>query len=30
MDTPEVSYTRSGNTSIGHATVGDGPFDLVF
>jgi pimeloyl-ACP methyl ester carboxylesterase/class 3 adenylate cyclase len=30
MDAPEVRYTRSGETSIAYATVGDGPFDLVF
>jgi pimeloyl-ACP methyl ester carboxylesterase/class 3 adenylate cyclase len=30
MDAPEVRYTRSGDTSIAYATVGDGPFDLVF
>lgn len=30
MDTPEVRYTRSGDTSIAYATMGDGPFDLVF
>jgi pimeloyl-ACP methyl ester carboxylesterase len=27
---PEVRYTKSGDTSIAYATVGDGPFDLVF
>jgi pimeloyl-ACP methyl ester carboxylesterase/class 3 adenylate cyclase len=30
MDAPEVRYTRSGDTSIAYATVGAGPFDLVF
>ena len=30
MDAPEVRYARSGDTSIAYATVGDGPFDLVF
>jgi len=30
MDAPDVRYTRSGDTSIAYATVGDGPFDLVF
>ncbi len=30
MDAPEVRYTRSGDTSIAYATVGDGPVDLVF
>jgi pimeloyl-ACP methyl ester carboxylesterase/class 3 adenylate cyclase len=30
MDAPEVRYTRSGETNIAYATVGEGPFDLVF
>jgi class 3 adenylate cyclase/pimeloyl-ACP methyl ester carboxylesterase len=30
MDAPEVKYARSGDVSIAYATVGDGPFDLVF
>jgi len=29
-DVPDVRYARSGNTSIAYATVGDGPFDVVF
>ena len=27
---PEIRYTRSGDTSIAYATVGEGPFDVVF
>jgi pimeloyl-ACP methyl ester carboxylesterase/class 3 adenylate cyclase len=27
---PDVRYTRSGDVSIAYATVGDGPFDVVF
>ncbi len=27
---PDVRYTRSGDTSIAYATVGEGPFDVVF
>jgi class 3 adenylate cyclase len=30
MEAPEVRYARSGDVSIAYATVGDGPFDLVF
>jgi pimeloyl-ACP methyl ester carboxylesterase/class 3 adenylate cyclase len=30
MEAPDVRYTRSGDTSIAYATVGEGPFDLVF
>ncbi len=27
---PDVRYARSGDTSIAYATVGEGPFDVVF
>lgn len=27
---PDVKYARSGDVSIAYATVGDGPFDVVF
>lgn len=30
VDTPEVRYARSGDTGIACATVGEGPFDVVF
>ncbi len=30
MEAPEVRYARSGDVSIGYATLGEGPFDLVF
>lgn len=30
MDAPEVRYAKSGDVSIAYATVGDGPFDVVF
>jgi pimeloyl-ACP methyl ester carboxylesterase len=30
VDAPEVRYAKSGDVSIAHATVGEGPFDLVF
>ena len=30
MDAPEVRFANSGDVSIAYATVGDGPFDLVF
>lgn len=30
VDAPEVRFAKSGDTSIAYATVGDGPFDLVF
>ncbi|MGH2936264.1 MAG: alpha/beta fold hydrolase [Gaiellaceae bacterium] len=29
-DVPEARYARSGDTSIAYATVGEGPFDVVF
>jgi DNA-binding SARP family transcriptional activator/pimeloyl-ACP methyl ester carboxylesterase/class 3 adenylate cyclase len=29
-DVPEIRYARSGDTSIAYATVGEGPFDVVF
>jgi pimeloyl-ACP methyl ester carboxylesterase/class 3 adenylate cyclase len=30
VDAPEVRFTKSGGTNIAYATVGDGPFDIVF
>ena len=30
MDAPDVCFAKSGEISIAYATVGDGPFDLVF
>ncbi|HKR99176.1 MAG TPA: adenylate/guanylate cyclase domain-containing protein [Candidatus Dormibacteraeota bacterium] len=30
MSAPEVRYTKSGDVNIAYATVGDGPFDIVF
>ncbi len=30
MEGPKVRYTKSGNVNIAFATLGDGPFDLVF
>jgi class 3 adenylate cyclase len=30
VDAPDVRFAKSGDTSIAYATVGDGPFDLVF
>jgi pimeloyl-ACP methyl ester carboxylesterase len=30
VDAPEVRYVKSGDVSIAYATVGEGPFDLVF
>ena len=30
MQAPEVRYAKSGDVSIAYATVGDGPFDVVF
>jgi pimeloyl-ACP methyl ester carboxylesterase/class 3 adenylate cyclase len=30
VEAPQVRYARSGDTSIAYATVGDGPFDVVF
>jgi class 3 adenylate cyclase len=30
MELPEIRYARSGEVSIACATVGDGPFDVVF
>jgi pimeloyl-ACP methyl ester carboxylesterase len=30
VDAPDVRYTKSGDVSIAYATVGQGPFDLVF
>lgn len=27
---PEVRYTKSGSVNVAYATVGDGPFDIVF
>jgi class 3 adenylate cyclase len=30
VDAPKVRFTKSGETNIAYATVGDGPFDLVF
>jgi class 3 adenylate cyclase len=30
VDAPDVRFARSGDISIAYATVGDGPFDLVF
>jgi pimeloyl-ACP methyl ester carboxylesterase len=30
VEAPPVRYTRSGDVSIAHAVVGEGPFDLVF
>jgi pimeloyl-ACP methyl ester carboxylesterase len=30
VDAPEVRYAKSGDVSIAYATVGDGPFDVVF
>ena len=30
MDAPNVRFAKSGETNIAYATVGDGPFDLVF
>lgn len=29
-DVPEVRYARSGGTSVAYATLGEGPFDVVF
>jgi class 3 adenylate cyclase len=30
VDAPDVRFAKSGDVSIAYATVGDGPFDLVF
>jgi len=30
VDAPDVRFAKSGDISIAYATVGDGPFDLVF
>lgn len=30
MEPPPVRYARSGDVNVAYATVGDGPFDLVF
>jgi pimeloyl-ACP methyl ester carboxylesterase/class 3 adenylate cyclase len=30
MDAPAVRYAKSGDVNIAYATLGDGPFDLVF
>jgi len=30
MEGPEIRYARSGDVNIAYATVGDGPFDVVF
>ncbi len=30
MQTPEVRYVKSGDVNIAYATVGEGPFDIVF
>src|SRR5262249_60025740 len=30
MDAPDVRFAKSGDISIAYATVGDGPFDVVF
>jgi class 3 adenylate cyclase/pimeloyl-ACP methyl ester carboxylesterase len=30
VDAPDVRFAKSGDTSIAYATVGDGPFDVVF
>ena len=30
VDAPDVRFAKSGEVSIAYATVGDGPFDLVF
>jgi class 3 adenylate cyclase/predicted alpha/beta hydrolase len=30
VDGPDVRYARSGDVSIAYATIGDGPFDVVF
>ncbi len=30
MEAPEVRYVKSGDVNIAYATVGDGPFDIVF
>src|SRR6476659_2816159 len=30
MEAPEVRYVRSGDVNIAYATIGDGPFDIVF
>jgi pimeloyl-ACP methyl ester carboxylesterase len=30
VEAPEIRYVRSSDVSIAYATVGDGPFDLVF
>jgi pimeloyl-ACP methyl ester carboxylesterase len=30
VETPQVKYTRTGDTSIAYSVVGDGPFDLVY
>jgi class 3 adenylate cyclase len=30
LETPEVRYARSGDVSIAHQVVGDGPVDVVF
>jgi hypothetical protein len=30
VDAPDVRFAKSGDISIAYATVGEGPFDLVF
>ena len=30
VEAPEVRYAKSGDVSIAYATIGDGPFDVVF
>ena len=30
VDAPDVRFAKSGDTNVAYATVGDGPFDLVF
>jgi pimeloyl-ACP methyl ester carboxylesterase len=30
VEAPDVRFAKSGDISIAYATVGDGPFDLVF
>jgi class 3 adenylate cyclase len=30
MEAPDVRYVKSGDVNIAYATVGDGPFDIVF
>ena len=30
MEAPGVRYVKSGDVNIAYATVGDGPFDIVF